>query len=227
MAGAITVSGRGAAQEETKSPAPKAVKKKAADPKANEAQKAKPKPAAAAGVSREDGRPSGRRTQARRRAQARWRAQVRRQPARHGRAAQAKPARRGGPARRALRFGHHAGPRHRHLARRRQAPARGHRGCCRRPADRSPQPARRPFRARRPQARRLVHVPWRIWHGLRDSRLPRCQPRLARSRSADAARRGAALPLQRQFARCEGLLRLRRATDGHRPCRARRRAHDG
>jgi len=51
MAGAITVSGRGAAQEETKSPAPKAVKKKAADPKANEAQKAKPKPAAAAPAS--------------------------------------------------------------------------------------------------------------------------------------------------------------------------------
>ena len=83
-----------------------------------------------------------------------------------------------------LRCGHRAGPRHRHLARRRQAPARGDRGCRRRPADRGPQPARRHHRARRPQARRLVSLPWRIWHGRRDSRLPRRQPRLARPRPA-------------------------------------------
>ena len=39
-------------------------------------------------------------------------------------------------------------------------------------------------RPRRPQAGRLVSLPWRIWHGIGDSRLSRCQPGLARARTA-------------------------------------------
>ena len=50
-------------------------------------------------------------------------------------------------------------------------------------------------------ARKLVDwylLPWRIWHGRRDSRLPRCQSGLAGARPADPARRGGAVQRRRR-----------------------------
>ena len=85
---------------------------------------------------------------------------------------------RGGPARRPLRCGHRAGARPRRLRRGRHAPARGDRGSGRQPASQDAKALR--DKVTDPAARKLVDwylLPWRLWHGRRDSRLPRCQSR--------------------------------------------------
>ena len=91
---------------------------------------------------------------------------------------------RGDRARRPLRCGHRPGARPRADGCGRRQPARGHGGGGRRPAHRCPGAARPDHGPRRPQAGRLVSLPWRIWHGIGDSRLSRCQPGLARARTA-------------------------------------------
>ncbi len=75
-------------------------------------------------------------------------------------------------------------------------------------------------RPRRAQAGRLVSLPWRIWHGIGDSRLSQCQPGLARARAARPARRGGAVQQRGRRGGGPGLLRQRPTADGRRSRRA-------